>query len=128
MACKIIWEERGILFKHSGTTTNEEASAANNQMYGDPRFSMIEYQISDYSGVTNNLVSMQGAKEIGTLDRTSSRWTKKNMKVAVVTQDMKFINVVETYFQKIMEAGWEGRIFNSLEKAYQWVLEKQTVG
>jgi hypothetical protein len=86
MACKIIWEERGTLFKHSGITTNEEASKANDQMYGDHRFSMIEYQ------------------------------------------DMKFIKVVKTYFQKIMEAGWEGRIFDSLEKAYQWVLEKQTVG
>lgn len=124
MACKIIWEERGILFKHSGTTTNEEASEANDQMYGDPRLSMIEYQISDYTDVKNNLVTLQGAKEIGTLDRTSSRWTKKNMKVAVVTEDIKFIKVVEAYFQKINEAGWEGRVFDTLEKARQWVLEK----
>jgi len=47
MAYKIIWEENGILFKRTGTVTNQEVTEANDRVYGDKRFEVITYQISD---------------------------------------------------------------------------------
>ena len=121
MASKIFWEEKGILVKHSGTVTNEEVMKMNDIMYGDRRYESIIYQIADYTEVTTNLVTAADAKVIGTLDRTSSVWSSKRMRLAVVTNDEKFMPIVKTYFNEFEGTEWEGRIFESLDKAYEWV-------
>ena len=121
MASKLFWEEKGILVKHSGTVTNEEVMKMNDIMYGDRRYESIIYQIADYTEVTTNLVTAADAKVIGTLDRTSSVWSSKRMRLAVVTNDEKFMPIVKTYFNEFEGTEWEGRIFESLDKAYEWV-------
>jgi len=121
MAYKIIWEEKGILFSHSGTVDNKEVIEINDSMYGDIRYESITYQIADYTDVTTNLLTPSEAKVIGTLDRTSSIWSPKMMKNVVVTTDEKFIPIVNKYFKEFEGIGWECRIFESLDKAYEWV-------
>jgi len=121
MAYEIIWEEKGILVKHSGTVDEQEVMMINNVMYGDVRFETITYQISDYTDVRNNLITPTNAKVIGTLDRTSSHWTSKRMKNVVVTKDEKFIPIVKTYFREFEGTEWKCRIFETLEMAYEWV-------
>ena len=121
MASNIIWEEKGILIKHSGTVTNKEVMEMNDIMYGDVRFESITYQIADYTKVTNNLITDADAKIIGTLDRTSSVWSSQRMRLAVVTKDEKFVPIVKTYFKEFEGTDWEGRIFETLEMAHNWV-------
>jgi DNA polymerase/3'-5' exonuclease PolX len=121
MPCKITWEENGILFTHTGRVTNDEIMRMNDLMYGDNRFETIQYQISDYTLVTENLVNIQGAKIAGTLDRFSARWTSRHMKLVVVTTDPAFIRIAEHYFDQFRETEWEGRVFPDLESAYRWV-------
>ena|SRR5665648_110188 len=124
MASKLFWEGKGILVKHSGTVTNEEVMKMNGIMYGDIRYESITYQIADYADVTTNLVTAADAKVIGTLDRTSSVWSVKRMRLAVVTKDEKFMPIVKTYFKEFEGTEWEGRIFETLDKAYEWVLSE----
>ncbi|GEM_PF-1052117 len=121
MASKLFWEEKGILVKHSGTVTNEEVMKMNGIMYGDRRYESITYQIADYTEVTTNLVTAANAKVIGTLDRTSSVWSSNRMKNVVVTTDEKFIPIVNTYFKEFEKTEWECRIFETLDKAYEWL-------
>lgn len=122
MACKLYWEEEGILFSHSGTVTSQEIQEMNDIMYGDQRFGSIIYQISDYTAVTENQVGVRAAKVIGTLDRTSSHWNQKKMRIAVVTTDEAFIPVVHDYFREFEGTSWLGKIFATLEQAREWVL------
>lgn len=121
MASKLFWEEKGVLFSHSGTVTPKEVLKTNDIMYGDVRYESITYQISDYSEVTMNFLTTGSAKVAGTLDRTSARWSSKKMRIAVVTKDEKFVPVVMTYFKEFDGTDWEGRLFETLEMAYEWV-------
>jgi len=121
MACEIIWEEKGILFTHSGTVNDQEVIRMNGMMYGDRRFDEITYQISDYTEVIHNLITETDAKVIGTLDKVSARWNFQRMRRAVVTKDEKFVPIVKTYFKQFEGTQWEGRIFETLEKAYDWI-------
>jgi hypothetical protein len=121
MACDIIWEEKGILVKLSGTVTDQEVLMANDLMYGDIRFGTISYQIADYTDATDIQITPFDAKVIGTLDKSSSRWTYSKMKNIVITKDKKFIPIVETYFNEFQGTSWECRIFETLDKAYEWV-------
>ncbi len=121
MACKLFWEEKGVLFLHEGIVTEHEVQEMNNRIYGDKRFESISYQISDYTAATDIRLSSRDAKVIGTLDRMSARWNFKKMRIAVVTADVTFIHVVEDYFQEFEGTAWEGKIFPTLELAYGWV-------
>ncbi|MEI6883461.1 MAG: hypothetical protein WCO02_03175 [Bacteroidota bacterium] len=121
MAYQIIWEEKGILVKFSGTVGEQEVMTINNIMYSDARFDRLTYQIADYTDVTNIHITQQDAKVIGTLDRTSSHWNSNRMRNVVVTKDEKFKPIVETYFKEFKGTLWECRIFETLEMAYAWV-------
>lgn len=121
MACEIIWEERGILFKHTGTVTEQEVAEANDRVYGDKRFEEITYQISDYTEVTDIQITPRGAKIIATLDKSSLRWIHSKMRMAIVTKDEGFIPIVNTYFEQFKGTELQGRIFETLDKAYDWV-------
>jgi hypothetical protein len=122
MATKIIWQEKGILFVHSETVTVDEVLEANNVMYGDPRFDKIQYQISDYTGVTSNLITFSDARVVGKLDNTSSVWNPK-MLIAIVSTDENFHPVIRKYFESFKNQGWKGGIFNTLGDAYKWIEE-----
>ena len=115
MACKISWEEKGVLFTHSGTVTDQEVIMMNDIMYADIRFETIIYQIADYTRVTKNQITPADAKVIGTLDRVTSHWNSRRMRLAVITKDEKFIPIVKTYFKEFVETRWEGRIFETLD-------------
>jgi hypothetical protein len=121
MACELIWEEKGVLAKHYGIVSEQEVMETNDEMYGDVRFETITYQISDYTEATNIQITPKDAKIIGTLDKTSSRWTSRKMKIVVVTKDEKFVPIVLTYFREFEGTTWECRIFETLEMAYEWV-------
>ncbi len=121
MAYEIIWEEKGILVRFSGTVTEQDVMMANDLMYGDIRFGTIKYQISDYTGAMNIQITPRYAKVIGALDRSSSRWTHNMMRNIVVKKDKKFIPIAETYFKQFEGTNWECRIFETLELAYDWV-------
>lgn len=120
MACEIFWETEGVIFRHYGTVTNEEVQQMNNIMYGDPRFDKIRYQISDYTQVTENLISRKEAKVIGKIDRASSHWNRKVMYIGVVTTDPQFIPIVEAYFDEFTGTPWVGKIFATLGEAVEW--------
>lgn len=121
MAQKTIWEEQGILVMFSGTVTDDEIMLINDLMYGDKRFGSITYQIFDYTNATEILINERKAKVIGTLDRTSSRWTSQKMLNIVVTQDEKFIPIVEAYFKEFEGTHWDCRLFSTLDQAYDWI-------
>ncbi len=121
MAYEIIWEEKGILVRFSGTVTDQEVFMVNDLMYGDIRFGTISYQIADYTDATDIRITPFKAKVIGTLDKSSARWTCSMMKNIVITKDKMFIPIVENYFNEFKGTSWECRIFETLDKAYDWV-------
>ena len=117
----MIWEERGILFKHTGTATSKEGMAMIDKMYADSRFDRIKYQISDFSTVTDFQLTDTDAKIFGILDRSSSHWNLNRMLIAFITQDEMFVPMVNTYFEQFKGTDWQCRIFETLDKAYDWI-------
>ena len=125
MAYEIVWEEKGILVKFSGTVTEQENIMLNDFIYGDIRFGTISYEIADFTEAINIQITPTYAKVIGTLDKSSSRWTHNVVRNIVITKDQKFIPVVEIYFKEFLGTNWECRIFETLELAYDWINSDQ---
>jgi len=49
------------------------------------------------------------------------RWNRSKMRIAVVTKDERFIPLVNDYFEQFKGTGMQGKILETLAKAYDWV-------
>ena len=120
MAHEIIWEKEGVLIKLSGTVAYDDIIRINDSLYGDMRFDTLKYQISDYTNVTEILLTTFDATVIGHLDKSSARWNSQ-MIDAVVSQDPAFTPIVNAYFKSLSDTQWKCRLFENLDDCYNWI-------
>ncbi len=125
MAHEIFWEEKGILIKFSGIVTQEEVHKIKDTIYRNGKYDTIKYQISDYSNVAEIILTTFDANILGILGRQSTRWNRWRVRNAIVTRDAQFIPIVNSYLKEMESTDWENRIFETLEKAYEWVNEDE---
>jgi hypothetical protein len=81
------WEDRGIRWVFTGVLTNEELLNANLDIYDDPRFMEMRYQVVDFLQVTNFNVTPEVVREIGILDEKASQ-RNPDVKVAVIATNL----------------------------------------
>ncbi len=120
MPYAIVWKPDGVIIRYSGIVSYDENIAANGQLYGDPRFESIKYQIADFLTVTDFQISKKESSIIGELDFQSTRWNS-HIKVAHITQDNDIIERVKVYEETMKDTAWEFGIFNTMEEAQKWV-------
>ena len=69
MAFSTKWEDHGVLWTYWGSLKAKDLIASNNEIYGDPRFDDIDYQIVDFRQVNENCLTMSDMRRIAFLDR-----------------------------------------------------------
>jgi len=120
MPYTITWLPEGVVICLNGEITFEENMKFNGELYGDPRFETIKYEIGDYRGVTKFHVSEKETEVIASLEKHSSRWNS-HLKVAHVTTDPKMIDLIRLYEQSMADTMWEFALFSTMEEAEEWV-------
>jgi hypothetical protein len=116
----ISWKPDGIIWTFHHILTNDDVIQANLDIYGDPRFDDLRYQIVDISGVRQFHVTNDIFDEAAAMDEAAAL-SNPNLVVAVVATGEEAVTVAETYEAAMSSSRWEVRIFNSMEKAVQWV-------
>jgi hypothetical protein len=123
MPYQSIWEERGIHWKYTGLLTGDEILQSNMDIYGDPRFDRLRYQIVDMLGVETFDVSTESMEEVALMDVGAST-TNPRVVVAVVATDAQGKRLNELYETVAGGASWETELFLSLEEARAWITSK----
>ena len=123
MPYESIWEEKGIHWKYSGTLTGDELLQSNMDIYGDPRFDSLRYQIVDLLGVESFGVSTESMEEVTLMDIGAST-TNPRLVVAVVATDAQGQRLNELYDTVSGGAAWETEVFESVEEARVWIGSK----
>lgn len=126
MPYESIWEKKGIHWKYSGTLTGEELLQSNMDIYGDPRFDSLRYQIVDLLGVESFDVSAESMEEVTLMDVGAST-TNPRLVVAVVATDTQGQRLEELYDTVAGGAAWEAEVFESLEEARVWITSKHGI-
>ena len=67
------WEESGVLWTFRGTVTGDEILRANQEIYRDPRFHRLTYQIVDLTAVDRFDVTEDDMAMIAMNDRVAAR-------------------------------------------------------
>ena len=114
------WEESGVVWTFHGQVTGDEMLRANQEIYRDPRFDRLAYQIVDLTAVERFDVTEDDMAMIAVLDRAAAR-SKPSVRVAVAASD-EIIKDLSAFYDAVMVGSpWHQRIFDSISEAREWL-------
>ena len=119
MPYAITWETDGLLWTYRGVVTGAELLRSNQEIYGDPRFDEIAWQIVDLSGVERLEANADDMAVIAANDLAAGR-SNPYIRVAVVVRDEAGRKISAQYEAAIAGSPWRQRIFESIEAALAW--------
>lgn len=120
MPYTIKWNTGGILWTFHGVLTSTDAIQANLNIYGNPRFDDLCYQIVDISGVEQFNVTNDALVEAAAMDEAAAL-SNPRLVVAVVASGEEGVTVAEAYQSAMGSSAWEIKIFSSMKDAMEWV-------
>ncbi len=120
MAFSTKWEDHGVLWTYWGSLKAKDLIASNNEIYGDPRFDDIDYQIVDFRQVNENCLTMSDMRRIAFLDRAAAR-SNPRIRVAVVMGEVAGLCETTIYTANSGESPWEVERFSTMEAAREWL-------
>ncbi len=123
---EVIWEGKGIYWKYKGTLTGGDLLQTNMDIYGDPRFDKLRYQIVDMLEVEVFDVATESMEEITIMDIGASQ-TNSNLIVAVVATQAQGKHLVEIYETVSDAPPWETELFETVEEARGWITSKHGI-
>jgi hypothetical protein len=120
MAYKTFWEEKGIKWVFSGSLTNDDLLNCNKELYEDPRFLDIEYQLCDFTAVEGFPVESRAVELVGEMDKQQSK-RNPNIKVAIISNETVMRGLTRMYEISSDGSAWETQFFENDEDARAWI-------
>lgn len=109
------WKQDGLIWTYSGILTGTELIQSNMDVYGDPRFDEIHYQIVNMLQVTENSVTDADMRKIAYLDMAAAR-SNPNIRVAIIQAD----HLAQEYEDYTTDNHWPTKCFTDLASAKKW--------
>ncbi|ADE55575.1 hypothetical protein [Coraliomargarita akajimensis] len=118
------WIEHGVIWRYSGILTGEELIQSNLDIYGDPRFDDLRFQIVDLREITELDVNDRCMKRIAHLDMAAAR-TNPRIRVAVI-EGKAHSHLNNAYLSSVQDGHWPAAAFSSEAEALQWARRHDT--
>lgn len=123
MTFNINWDKTGVYVKFRGIVNSQDLIDANNYVISNKNFETISYQIFDFNNIDEFNITKEDIIIIGTMDKSQTDF-KKDMKVAIVTQDDYVRKITTDYDQIMSDSSWDTKIFSDVDSARKWASEK----
>lgn len=114
------WEEKGINVVFTGEAVDGDLFQLNRDIYGDPRFLEIDYQLADFLGASNFDVSADTVRELVIMDEAASQ-KKPDMRIAIVSTKLLILGLTRMYSYSGGGADWATEVFEDLKSARKWL-------
>ena len=120
MPYETLWEEKGIKWIFSGSLTNEDLFECNKELYEDPRFLDIEYELCDFTAVEDWPVESKVIFSVGEQDAVQSQ-RNPNIKVAIISNEPVMRGLTSMYEASAYGSKWKTQFFENEEDARAWL-------
>lgn len=120
MAYKTFWEEKGIKWVFSARLTNEDLLECNKNLYEDPRFLDIEYELCDFTAVKDWPVDSKVIFSVGEQDAVQSQ-RNPTIKVAIISNQAVMRGLTSMYESSAYSSTWKTQLFENEEDARAWI-------
>lgn len=124
MPYKTQWQGSGFIVSFQGPVTIAEVQQSNSELYGNPNFDRVKYQIFDFTDADTDLISFSDADIPAATDSAASIYIKW-MKVGLVGTDPHTIELFKSYIETVKAFGsqWVIETFPSVESAKAWCVK-----
>ncbi len=119
MSYTFVWENNDAIVAFEGQISLDDIIDANNIIIGDSRFDKMKYQLFDYSNIESLDVDNDFSKIIAALDSRASIWNN-SVKVAIVTTDDDFRDMIIEYDKHMNSTAWKTKTFENKDEALKW--------
>ena len=120
MSYKYDWTENNVIVTFEGDVKYEDIFHVDGKIIGDSRFNLMIYTIYDFSKVDNFKITKGDIKIFSALNISASIWNKR-LKFACIVQNKNIKDTVSIYIDLMKESSWKIKMFNTLEKAIEWI-------
>jgi len=114
------WEPTGVRWVYRGTLTEEEVLRSNQEVYEDPRFRSIRYQLVDLRGVERFTA---GSAIVRGVSRKDAAYVPYNphIRVALVANTDLTRGMATVYRLACGDDAWDVEIFDTVDDARAWL-------
>ncbi len=123
MAYITTWEEHGIFWKMTGTTSIDEMVKLSADLPADERFDSAKYYICDGTEVEKVICSEVDDIDIVAAEDAAASTYKPYLKGALVASLPELVDIFERYIKtsKKLSNKWDIRIFSTVQEAREWL-------
>lgn len=114
------WEDRGIRWVFTGEVTDDDLIRCNQELYDDPRFLTIRYEIADFREITVAAARSETVTRVGDMDREQAA-RNPDVKVAILGATPLITGLTRMYAMSGGDAIWDVRIFETEVEARKWI-------
>lgn len=120
MAYKVIWEPKGVVIRFFDSVTKEDLDHYKNEIFSNPAFDTIRYQIFDTTDILEIKVRANDAVQGAYIDSASEK-SNPRCKIAAVTTEEHVTALAGLYGYTLQAPGWEFQNFSTIDDARRWV-------
>ena len=122
MSYELIWEDRGVLFQFQNVVTGDELVQSNLDVYADPKFESIEYELAMFSDSVEFEASSETVRRVANMHAEASK-RNPNIIVAIVASQLVIRGLANLYRLNSEIAGgtWETEFFETEQEAREWL-------
>ena len=120
MAFEVQLEPKGAYIYFSGEVTYDQLKASRAQLWGNPDWDNLLFEILDFRDAASLEISTLKASMIASMDDVATVRSRRN-KVAVIANSSNVMNFAVAYADAKKHSPWEVKIFNDLDSGRRWV-------
>ena len=126
MSYRILWEEKGLVQKFTGSIDPDQLLQCNQDIYGDSQFDDIHYQLLDLLDVTkvdmgDEENAIHTVEIVAALDRAAAK-SNPNVRVAIVAKMDVLLALANLYSSELTQSPWQSEAFETEQAAREWLL------
>jgi hypothetical protein len=121
MSFETIWLKNCVIWNYSGKLSSNEVLASNNEVYSDPRFDTLKFEIVNLIPVTEMDLKPKDIKIVAALDRVASL-SNPGIKVAFIVENDELLELVNLYRLNLKDCSWQTEIFSAIQDAADWLM------
>jgi hypothetical protein len=114
------WEPHGIRWVFTGEVSDDDLVRCNRELYEDPRFLTIRYEIVDFQKITGIAARSETVTLVADMDREQSA-RNPEVKVAILGATPLITGLTRMYAMSGGDEIWDVRIFETEEEARKWI-------
>ena len=114
------WLDRGVVFRYSGVLSGEEMIRSNQDLYDDPRFKDLRFQIVDFLSVQHFDGTSADIRQIADSDSKAAQ-INSDMYVVGVTNQKIIHGFFRMYELASGASPWHASLCERMDEAIAWL-------